>query len=122
MRTAALDLGLMGLGMGMTMLSLLLALQNAVPREQLGVATSLGQFTRSIGGAVGVAVMGAIVAASLPVVGTASPQALEQALHRAFSAGAVAAAAALAVAFAIPASATSDSSDSQKPEPQTAGA
>ena len=28
-------------------------------REQLGVATSLGQFTRSIGGAIGVAVMGA---------------------------------------------------------------
>ena len=56
------DLGLMGIGMGMTMLSLLLAVQATVAREQLGVATSLGQFTRSIGGAIGVAVMGAMVA------------------------------------------------------------
>ena len=43
----------MGMGMGMTMLSLLLALQHAVPRSRLGVATSFGQFSRSIGGAVG---------------------------------------------------------------------
>ncbi len=62
-------LGLMGIGMGMTMLSLLLAVQASVSRDQLGVATSLAQFTRSIGGAVGVAVMGAVVAAALPASG-----------------------------------------------------
>ena len=58
------DLALVG--MGMTMLTLVLAMQSAVDRSRLGVATSLGQFTRSIGGAVGVVVMGAIAAASVP--------------------------------------------------------
>jgi hypothetical protein len=36
-----------------------------VPRSQLGVATSLNQFSRSIGGAVGIAVMGAVLSAGL---------------------------------------------------------
>ena len=49
----SIDLGLMGMGMGMTMLSLLLALQQAVSTSRLGVATSVGQFSRSVGGAVG---------------------------------------------------------------------
>lgn len=95
-------LGLMGLGMGMTMLSLLLALQQAVPRSRLGVATSVGQFTRSVGGAVGVAMMGAIVATSLPVGGEQSPLLMEAALHRAFTAGAVVAVLALAAGFRVP--------------------
>lgn len=96
-----LDLGLMGVGMGMTMLSLLLAVQGTVPREQLGVATSLGQFTRSIGGAVGVAVMGAIVAAALPPGGP-NPAALAIGLHRAFVLGAVVSAIALLSALLVP--------------------
>jgi EmrB/QacA subfamily drug resistance transporter len=59
------DLILIGAGLGMTMLTLLIAVQQAVPRAQLGVATSLNQFSRSIGGAVGVAVMGAVLTAGL---------------------------------------------------------
>jgi hypothetical protein len=39
--------------------------QQAVSRAQLGVATSLNQFSRSIGGAVGVAIMGAVLSAGL---------------------------------------------------------
>ena len=97
------SLGLMGMGMGTAMLSLLLVLQNSVPRERLGVATSVGQFARSIGGAVGVSVMGAIVAASLPPGGAASPALMQIALHRAFVAGAVVAVAALAASLRIPA-------------------
>ena len=81
-------LGLMGVGMGMAMLSLLLAVQSSVAREQLGVATSLGQFTRSIGGAIGVAVMGAMVASTIPATGS-TPAALAVGLHRAFALGAV---------------------------------
>jgi MFS family permease len=97
------DLGVMGMGMGMTMLTLLLAMQNAVPRERLGIATSLGVFTRSIGGAVGVALMGAIVAASLPAAAAlARPEQIEAALHRAFVAGGVVAALALVMAFRVP--------------------
>ncbi len=95
------DLGLMGIGMGMTMLSLLLAVQSAVLREQLGVATSLAQFTRSIGGAIGVAVMGAVVAAAIPVGGS-TPAALATGLHRAFVLGAVVSGVALASALLVP--------------------
>lgn len=95
------DLGLMGIGMGMTMLSLLLAVQATVAREQLGVATSLGQFTRSIGGAIGVAVMGAMVAASLPSSGP-TPAALALGLHRAFVTGAVVSLVALCSALLVP--------------------
>jgi MFS family permease len=95
-------LALMGLGMGMTMLSLLLALQQAVPRSRLGVATSVGQFTRSVGGAVGVAMMGAIMAASLPAGGEHQPRLMEAALHRAFTAGAIVAVLSLLAAFRVP--------------------
>ena len=95
------ELGLMGIGMGMTMLSLLLAVQGSVARDQLGVATSLGQFTRSIGGAIGVAVMGAIVTASMPM-GDSTPAALALGLHRAFLLGAVVSVAALLSAFLVP--------------------
>jgi len=52
------DLALIGAGLGFTMLTLLIAVQQAVERTQLGVATSLNQFSRAIGGAFGVAVMG----------------------------------------------------------------
>jgi EmrB/QacA subfamily drug resistance transporter len=98
-----LDLGVMGLGMGMTMLSLLLAVQGSVPRTQLGVATSLGAFARSIGGAIGVAVMGAIVTASIPAATGSTPSALATGLHRAFVAGAVVSVLALISGFFIPA-------------------
>jgi EmrB/QacA subfamily drug resistance transporter len=60
-----LDLILIGAGLGLTMLTLLIAVQQSVPRSQLGVATSLNQFSRSIGGAVGVAVMGTVLSAGL---------------------------------------------------------
>jgi EmrB/QacA subfamily drug resistance transporter len=59
------DLMLIGAGLGLTMLTLLIAVQQAVPRAQLGTATSLNQFSRSIGGAVGVAIMGAVLSAGL---------------------------------------------------------
>ena len=63
MRLVFADMGLMGTGLGFAMLSLLLAVQHSVPRSELGVATSLNLFARSIGGAVGVAIMGAILSA-----------------------------------------------------------
>lgn len=60
-----LDLVLIGCGLGMTMLTMLIAVQQAVERSQLGSVTSLNQFSRAIGGAFGVAVMGAFLTASL---------------------------------------------------------
>src|SRR6202008_3562832 len=59
------DMGLMGAGLGFAMLALLLAVQHSVSRSELGVVTSLNMFARTIGGAVGVAVMGAILTAGL---------------------------------------------------------
>lgn len=50
-----------GAGIGMVMQVLVLATQNAVPRADLGVATSGATFFRSLGGAMGVAVFGALL-------------------------------------------------------------
>jgi EmrB/QacA subfamily drug resistance transporter len=54
-----------GAGLGLVMLTLLIAAQHSVPREQLGITTSLNQFSRSIGGAIGVAILGALLASGL---------------------------------------------------------
>ena len=54
-----------GAGMGTQMLSLLLAVQHGVDRSRLGIATALNQFSRSIGAAIGVAAMGAVLARGL---------------------------------------------------------
>jgi membrane-associated protease RseP (regulator of RpoE activity) len=54
-------MGLMGSGMGLVMFALLITMQNSVDRSRLGIATSLNQFSRSIGQTLGVAVMGAVM-------------------------------------------------------------
>ncbi len=59
------DLAMIGAGLGLTMLTLLIAVQQSVERTDLGVATSLNQFSRAIGGALGVAIMGAVLTAGL---------------------------------------------------------
>ena len=49
-----------GVGLGLVMQILVVAVQNAVPYEQLGTATSGAMFFRSIGGCFGTAVFGAV--------------------------------------------------------------
>ena len=56
---------LLGLGMGLVMQVLVIAVQNAVDYGDLGVATSGNSLFRSIGGSVGTAVLGAIFASRL---------------------------------------------------------
>lgn len=56
---------LMGIGMGLSIPSFLIAVQTTVNRRQLGTATSTLQFSRSIGGTLGVSVMGAALSARL---------------------------------------------------------
>jgi MFS family permease len=51
---------ILGTGLGLTVAPLLIAAQNAVSKERLGTATSLTQFTRSMGSAVGLAVLGTL--------------------------------------------------------------
>ena len=52
-----------GLGFGMVTQVLVSAVQNAVERRELGVATATTGFFRALGGAVGAAVLGAVFAA-----------------------------------------------------------
>jgi DNA-binding MarR family transcriptional regulator len=61
----SLDALWLGLGMGMVMQVLILAVQNSIEYEYLGVATSGTMLFRSVGGALGVALFGAIFAAGL---------------------------------------------------------
>jgi hypothetical protein len=56
---------ILGFGIGMTMPTLTLAVQNAAPIADLGVATSSVNFFRSLGGSLGVAVFGAVMTARL---------------------------------------------------------
>jgi len=63
--TAAVFMAVLGLGLGMVMQVLILAVQNAVNYRDLGVATSGTTLFRSIGGSVGVAAFGAVFSASL---------------------------------------------------------
>jgi EmrB/QacA subfamily drug resistance transporter len=51
----------LGAGLGMVMQVLILAVQNAVEHRDLGTATSAATFFRSMGGALGVAVFGALL-------------------------------------------------------------
>lgn len=109
---------LIGSGMGLSMLSLLLAVQHGVARSHLGIATSLNQFSRSIGAAVGIAAMGALMTRqltglSLPggaealaatgvmLTGAARLQ-FAAALHQVFVAGAVIAGASFVATLFLP--------------------
>ncbi|WP_323746535.1 MDR family MFS transporter [Catenulispora pinisilvae] len=68
--TSSLYMFVVGAGIGLVMQVLVVAVQNAVPRSQLGTATSSATFFRTIGGSFGVAVLGAVfnnrLAANLP--------------------------------------------------------
>jgi EmrB/QacA subfamily drug resistance transporter len=85
---AALEFLVLGLGLGMVMQVLVLAVQNAVPYEELGVATSGATLFRSIGGSVGTAILGSIFtnrlndllagAGTQADVGTLDPSALSE--------------------------------------------
>lgn len=91
------DVLLAGVGMGMTMVPMLIAVQSAVPRTDLGAATAVTQFFRTVGGAVGLAVMGTVMArrlaSGLPVV---------EAMRGVFVVGLVISIAAVVAAFLVP--------------------
>jgi EmrB/QacA subfamily drug resistance transporter len=60
-----LSLAVMGAGMGLAVPAFLIAVQSSVQRAKLGTATATLQFSRSIGGTLGVSVMGVILTAQL---------------------------------------------------------
>jgi EmrB/QacA subfamily drug resistance transporter len=55
----------LGCGLGLVMPNLTVAIQNSVERADMGAATSVSAFIRSLGGALGVAVAGTVVAIRL---------------------------------------------------------
>ena len=57
----AVSMLIVGLGLGMNMQTIVLAMQNAVPPRDIGVATSSATFFRQMGGTLGVAVFLAVV-------------------------------------------------------------
>ncbi|MET7937212.1 MFS transporter [Streptomyces sp. NPDC005322] len=58
----SLWMGVLGLGMGLVLPVLVLAVQNSVPAADLGSATSANNYFRQIGGSVGAAVFGTLFA------------------------------------------------------------
>ena len=75
--------GLLGSGMGAGVTAFLISIQSSVARNQLGAATSTLQFTRSMGGTIGVSIFGTVMAAKLTegiaaagLAGKVDPQAL----------------------------------------------
>lgn len=101
--TAMRDVLLAGIGMGMTFVPMLIAVQSTVPRTDLGIATSMTQFFRAVGGALGLSLMGAVMTqrlrAGLP---------MDAALHGAFVLGLGVCVVALAAAFLVPAGRAGD--------------
>lgn len=71
---------LLGSGVGMTMQNLVLIVQNTARPEEIGVTSSGVTFFRSLGGTVGVSVMGAVVAATVTNLFTNGQQRLGEAI------------------------------------------
>ena len=91
-----------GLGLGLLIQNLALAVQNGVPSRHMGAATSAAQFFRSIGGTIGVSVMGSILASGMPAHGTAAPAQLAGAIHPVFVIGSLVMTVTLALVLFIP--------------------
>ena len=132
---------LMGIGMGLSIPSYLIAVQTSVSRRQLGTATSTLQFSRSIGGTLGVSVMGAALSARLaasrldpdlirqlldPLPGTqvviaeGARAAMADAIHLVFIIAFVAAALAMVTVFFTPRRELTDQPTEREPSPVSA--
>lgn len=61
-------LALMGLGLGMVMQNLVLVVQNSVDVRQIGAASAAVAFFRSLGGTIGVSVLGAVLASRVATI------------------------------------------------------
>lgn len=101
---------LFGFGMGATISSFTVSVQERVTVQQRGIATALAQFSRTMGGAVGVAALGALLAwhlgadlagADLRTLGPEFRGELDGGLNRVFGAMALAAIAAAAVGIGL---------------------
>jgi EmrB/QacA subfamily drug resistance transporter len=136
---------LMGIGMGLSIPAYLIAVQTSVNRRQLGTATSTLQFSRSIGGTLGVSVMGAALSARLAanlveshldpelvrqlldplpgaevVIAEGARAAMADAIHLVFLIAFVAAALAMVTVFFTPRRELVDQASEREPSPVSA--
>jgi hypothetical protein len=83
-------MAVLGLGLGATMQNLVLAVQNNTPLADMGAASSVVAFFRSLGGSAGIAALGAVlahqvadaVAAGLAPILRANPELAAQFSHQ----------------------------------------
>jgi EmrB/QacA subfamily drug resistance transporter len=101
--TAMRDALVGGLGMGLNMVPMLIAVQSAVARAELGAATSMTQFFRTVGGLVGISLMGSIMGRRL-----AAGADMADALHAVFLVGLAVSVAAFAAGLIVPAGRAQD--------------
>lgn len=94
-----LSLLTLGLGMGMGMPNLTTAVQNAVDHREVGAATGTMAFMRSLGGALGVATSGTIMAHSLAITAAGQGKSLAQLTQQAALAVTAAEQGAMALAY-----------------------
>lgn len=92
----ALALSIMGFGMGMTMAPATDSIMGSLPLAKAGVGSAMNDTTRQVGGALGVAVLGSVLASTYsaamnPVVAVLPPPAAELALDSVGGAARVAA-------------------------------
>ncbi|GAA2501091.1 MFS transporter [Winogradskya humida] len=83
----AVAMVLVGAGVGMTLQNFVLVVQNVVPLSDIGAASSTVAFFRSLGGTIGVAVLGAVLArqvASSTAAGTSPATAFGDATGQVF--------------------------------------
>lgn len=75
---------MLGVGLGFTMQVMVLATQNETPADDVGVATATVTFFRTVGGSIGVALLGALFTSRLThLLGSAAPRSMtpEQIAH-----------------------------------------
>ncbi len=78
----AIYMALMGAGVGMVMQNLVLVVQNTARPSEIGVASSGVTFFRSLGGTIGVAVMGGALSAQVTSLFTSSGATLQRAIAK----------------------------------------
>ncbi len=81
----AVDMAVLGLGLGATMQNLVLSVQNNAAQADMGAASSLVSFSRSLGGSVGVAALGAVLSHQVAAQVTAGLRAMGQSVSSAQS-------------------------------------
>lgn len=97
-------LALLGVGLGLVMQVLVIAVQNAVPYGDLGAATSAAMLFRLVGGSIGTALLGIVFATTYQASVTAAsqPVAITEAIRDVFGLAAIVALAGAVLTWALP--------------------